>query len=221
MSLTFYCGSGSPFAWKVWLALEHKAIPYDLKVLSFDKGDTRAPDFRAINPRGKVPTIVDKGYALWESAVILEYLDEAYPERPLLPKDSRSRATARRIAAEAENYLGPVVVDLFRATLYREGPKDPERLTEVHDRLADEVSRFEAMLQGDHFTGDLSVADFTVMLTRSGRLPVFTVPRQPLLPACAEVTAPRSKSALPSLKACHVAAARRVCSFQPFMPGRS
>jgi len=124
MALTFYYGSGSPFAWKVWLALEHKAIPYDLKVLSFDKGETRAPAFRAINPRGKVPTIVDEGYALWESTVILEYLDEVYPERPLLPKDLQGRATVRRIAAEAENFLGPLIGNLVGATLFRKGPED-------------------------------------------------------------------------------------------------
>src|SRR6185369_15392067 len=50
MAITFYYGSGSPFAWRVWLALEHKRVPYQLEVLSFDRGDTKAPSFRAINP---------------------------------------------------------------------------------------------------------------------------------------------------------------------------
>ena len=162
MALTFYYGSGSAFAWKVWLALEHKAIPYDLKVLSFDKGETRAPTFRAITPRGKVPTIVDDGFALWESTVILEYLDEAYPERPLLPKDIRNRATVRRIAAEAENYLGPPIADLVRATLFRRGPEDANLLADIHQRLDEELPRFDAMLSGEHFASDLSLADFTV-----------------------------------------------------------
>ena len=162
MALTFYYGSGSPFAWKVWLALEHKAIPYELKVLSFDKGDTRAPAFRAINPRGKVPTIVDEGYALCESAVILEYLDEAYPERPLLPKDLQGRATVRRIAAEAESYLGPLIGELVHATLLRKGPEDANALAELPKRLDEELLRFEAMLSGEHFAADLSLADFTV-----------------------------------------------------------
>jgi glutathione S-transferase len=162
MALTFYCGSGSPFAWRVWLALEHKAIPYDLKVLSFDKGETRAPAFRAINPRGKVPAIVDEGYALWESTAILEYLEEAFPERPLLPKDLQGRATVRRIAAEAENYLGPLIGDLFRATLFRKGPADADTMADLHKRLEEELPRFEAMLLGDYFASDLSLADFTV-----------------------------------------------------------
>ncbi len=162
MALTFYYGSGSPFAWKVWLALEHKAIPYDIKILSFDKGETRAPAFRAINPRGKVPTIVDDGYALWELAAILEYLDEAYPERPLLPKDHQGRATVRRIAAEAENFLGALIADLVRATLFRTGPEDAKALADLHKQLDEELPRFEAMLEGKYFGKELSLADFTV-----------------------------------------------------------
>jgi len=162
MPLTFYYASGSPFAWKVWLALEHKAIPYELKVLSFDKGETKAPSFRAINPRGKVPTIVDKGFALWESAAILEYLDEAYPERPLLPPELQGRATVRRIAAEAENYLGPLIADLVRATLFRKGPADASVFADLQKRLDDELPRFETMLLGEYFSQDLSHADFTV-----------------------------------------------------------
>ena len=59
MSLTFYYGSGSPYAWKVWLTLEHKAIPYEFRLLSFDRGDTKAPAFLDVNPRGRVPTFVD------------------------------------------------------------------------------------------------------------------------------------------------------------------
>lgn len=162
MALTFYYGSGSPYAWKVWLALEHKGIPYELRVLSFDKGETEAPEFRAINPRGKVPTIVDNGFALWESAVIVEYLDEAYPERPLLPADPKGRATVRRVVAECENYLGPLMTDLARATLFRKGPADAGVMADIHKRLGEELPRFDAMLSGEYLAGSLSLADFTV-----------------------------------------------------------
>jgi len=42
--LTFYYGSGSPYAWRVWLALEHKAIAYELKMISFSAGDLKKPE---------------------------------------------------------------------------------------------------------------------------------------------------------------------------------
>lgn len=63
MALTFYYGSGSPFAWRVWLALEHKRIACELKTMSFSAGDLKTPQYRAINPRGKVPSIMDDGFA--------------------------------------------------------------------------------------------------------------------------------------------------------------
>ena len=55
MALDFYHGHGSPFSWRVHLALEHKKIAYNLKVLSFQAQDTKKPEFTAINPRGQVP----------------------------------------------------------------------------------------------------------------------------------------------------------------------
>lgn len=162
MALTFYYGSGSPFAWKVWLVLEHKGIPYEFRLLSFDRGDTQSPEFRAVNPRGKVPAIVDDGFALWESAAICEYLEERYPQKPLLPGDAKARATARRIAAEADSYLSPAVTRLFEATLYRKDPASPAELTEVHRQILDELSLFEARFTGPYLAGALSLADFTV-----------------------------------------------------------
>lgn len=162
MAVTFYYGSGSPYAWKVWLALEHKAIPYELKLLSFDRGDTKTPAFRALNPRGTVPTITDGNMTLWESNAILEYLEERYREKPLLPTDLAARAKIRRIMAEADNYLAPAVGKLFDATLYAKEPVGAAALAEVHGQLVQELERYDALLTGDYLVGMLSLADFAV-----------------------------------------------------------
>ena len=162
MALTFYYGSGSPFAWKVWLVLEHKGIPYEFRLMSFDRGDTKSPEFRAVNPRGKVPTILDDGFALWESAAIVEYLEERYPQKPLLPGDAKTRATARRIAAEADSYLSPAVTRLFQLTLYRKDPASPAEVAEVHQQILDELSLLEMQFTAPYLAGPLSLADFTV-----------------------------------------------------------
>ena len=68
-------------------------------MLSFAAGDTRKPEFVALNPRHRVPTIVDGDFVLYESNAIVEYLDEAYPGRgqPLFPGDARNRALVRRL----------------------------------------------------------------------------------------------------------------------------
>jgi hypothetical protein len=57
MDLTLFDLSGSPYPWRVWLALEHKRIPYQLKNMSFDDGDFKRPAFVALNPRHRVPEI--------------------------------------------------------------------------------------------------------------------------------------------------------------------
>lgn len=164
MALTFYCGSGSPYAWKVWLALEHKQIPYEFRLMSFDRGDLKTPEFRAVNPRGQVPTIVDDGFALWESMAIVEYLEERFPQKPLLPKDVRSRAVVRRLMLEADNHLHGAGEDLFEATLFRksERPEDPAAIAAAQDKVLVELNRWESLLTGEFFAGELSLADFTV-----------------------------------------------------------
>lgn len=163
MSRTFYYGSGSPFAWKIWLALEHKQLAYDLRVISFDRGDHKAPEFLQLNPRGKVPVLVDGDHALWESNAILEYLEERYPEHPLLPPGAEARAHVRRIASEADSYFYVAQRELMRATLYTpEAERDPARIAAASDAVIAELERFAGYLRGDWLAGHgLSFADFT------------------------------------------------------------
>lgn len=163
MAITFYYGSGSPYAWRVWLALEHKQVPYDLKLLSFDKGDTKTPEFRAVTPRGKVPAIVHDGFRLWESIAILEYLEERFPERPLLPQgDLAARATARRLMAETDAYLGKALSRLMGETLFKKGGIDKAALAEAQDEVVAELEPFAAGLAGDWLLGGApSLADLT------------------------------------------------------------
>jgi glutathione S-transferase len=163
MSLTFYYGSGSPFAWKVWLALEYKKVPYDFKRLFFDNGDLSTPEFRAVNPRQKVPALSDGDFSLWESFAIVEYLEHAYPEPPLLPGDARGRAVARRIEAETDNYFFPAVRRLMRQTVFlRGGEEDASEVAAAKEEIGKELDHLERALTGDYFAGPLSLADFSV-----------------------------------------------------------
>ncbi len=72
-------------------------MPYELKVLSFSAGDTRKPEFIALNPRHQVPVVTDGDFTLYESNAIVEYIDEAYPvvEPRCFPATSkRARSSA-------------------------------------------------------------------------------------------------------------------------------
>ena len=161
MSLTFYFGSGSPYAWKVWLALEHKGIPFEAKRLSFDNDDTKTPEFLAINPRGRVPAIVDDGFAMWESAPIIEYLEERFPDKPLLPKDLKARATVRRMVNEADNYLNPLSSELVEQAVYlTPAERDPEKSQAAKKQMLSELQRLEKCMKGDFLHDALGLADY-------------------------------------------------------------
>jgi glutathione S-transferase len=163
MAITFYYGSGSPFAWRVHLALEHKALPYERKILSFADKDTRKPEFLALNPRHHVPTITDGDFALYESNAIVEYLDDAYPAqgRPLFPGDAKRRALVRRLVLEVDNYFStPTDVMIEQAFFIKPEERDAAKIAAARQGVVDEYALFGKSMPGDFLAGDLSAADF-------------------------------------------------------------
>jgi glutathione S-transferase len=166
MPLDFYHGQGSPYSWRVWLALEHKAIPYELKVLSFTAGDTTKPEFVALNPRHQVPTLVDDGFALWESMAILEYLDERFTSGArLYPGSVQERARIRRLSHEAALYVGDEAIDLITGELFFKDGAAPDmaRVEQGRARLRDELAYFARELRGDFLAGNApTAADFVL-----------------------------------------------------------
>jgi glutathione S-transferase len=168
MSLVFYHGHGSPYSWRVWFALEHLRIPYELNVISFSDKDHLKPQFVAINPRHQVPTIVDDGYALWESLAILEYLDEkAVPGGPrLYPGNAQERARIRRLIREEEEHLDKDGLSPIYEEFYKKpegAAPDEARLAGARARLAEELDYFGRQLQGPYLAGDSpTAADFVL-----------------------------------------------------------
>ena len=165
MALTLYYGSGSPYAWRAQLALEQKALPYELKVLSFSAGDTRKPEFVALNPRHQVPTLVDGDFVLYESNAIVEYLDEAYPGRgaPLFPGDAKARAIVRRIVLEVDNYAWKAADPLLEQAFWtKPEERDAAKIAEGRKNISDEFMMFTKAMRGDFLAGPLSAADFAL-----------------------------------------------------------
>ncbi len=165
MSLTLYYGSGSPYAWRVQLALEHKALSYERKVLSFSAGDTRKPEFIALNPRHTVPTLVDGDFVLYESNAITAYLEEAYPGRgaPLFPGDVKTQATVWRLMMEVDNYTSKAMEGVANYAFFsKPEERDPQKLVEARAAAKEELMQMSRYLKGDFFVGPLSAADFSV-----------------------------------------------------------
>ncbi len=84
--LTLYFAPGSS-SFAVHIALHEIGAPFEGKPMSFKQDDMRSPDFLAINPEGKVPTLLVDGRVLTEVAAILYYLAKRFPDAELLPGD--------------------------------------------------------------------------------------------------------------------------------------
>jgi glutathione S-transferase len=163
VSLTLYYGSGSPYAWRAHFALEHKALPYELEVLSFSAGDTRKPEFLALNPRHQVPVLVDGEFVLYESNAIVEYLDEAYPGRgvPLFPGDAKTRALIRRLIMEVDNYFDKAAGQITEQAFWKKPEeRDPQKIAAGRKAVVDEYALFTKAMRGDYLAGPLSAADY-------------------------------------------------------------
>jgi glutathione S-transferase len=163
--ITFYYGSGSAPAWRVWLALEYKQLPYDFKLMSFSAGDLKTPQYRALNPRAKVPLIVDEGFALAESNAIVEYLEEQYPATPrLFPGSTRQRSLVRRWIADTDDNFGGALSKLTGWILFtpKEKWKD-ERIAEARQAVLDELDFIAQYMGGDYLAGNnVTAADFAL-----------------------------------------------------------
>jgi len=97
----------SPYARKVFLALDHKGIDYEIDpIVPFFGGD----EFTRLNPLRRIPVLIDGDLVIPDSTVICEYLDDRYPEKPLYPADPALRARARWLEEFADSRLGDVMI---------------------------------------------------------------------------------------------------------------
>lgn len=93
--IELYHNNISVCAQKVRIVLAEKQLPWTNHHLSLARGEQLTPEFKKMNPRGVVPVLVHDGNVVVESSVICSYLDEAFPEPPLMPKSPMERATMR------------------------------------------------------------------------------------------------------------------------------
>jgi glutathione S-transferase len=98
----------SSWSMRPWVMLNNAGIAFDEVVArfdSFDPGSQFKNTIQTVNPAGKVPCLVDDGFAVWDTLAIAEYAAEKYPDKKLWPQDAKQRARARSICAEMHSGL--------------------------------------------------------------------------------------------------------------------
>ena len=145
MKLYTYYRSQASF--RVRIAMNLKGIAHDDTYLHLEKGDQFDPSYRAVNPQMVVPTLIDGDVKLFQSLAILEYLDEKYPEPPLLPSDSAARAWVRGLALINIADSHPLIVPRVRHYLLEELQVGQEKMLGwIRHWLGTGLAAMEALL---------------------------------------------------------------------------
>ncbi|KQT35375.1 glutathione S-transferase [Sphingomonas sp. Leaf412] len=147
----------SPYAQKVKIALREKELAFDTVVPGgIGTGGARG-DFLAANPRAEVPALIDGDVAVFDSTVILEYLEDAYPDRPMLPAAPADRARVRMVEDVVDTQLEAINWGLTEVRAFgrgRDGAADA-LLASAERQLAGMFAWLERQLgAADWFTGD-------------------------------------------------------------------
>lgn len=149
--------AATPNGHKVSIALEELGLPYRVHALSFDKKEQKAPEFLRINPNGRIPAIVDDGFAVFESGAILIYLAEKTGK--LLPSDVKGRSLAMQWLMFQMGGVGPMQGQANVFFRYF-----PEKLQGAIDRYQHETRRLYEVLdhrlgEAEYLAGDYGIAD--------------------------------------------------------------
>jgi glutathione S-transferase len=150
--ITLYGIPVSSYVAKVRLALRLKGLAFTEVA---PPGGYGSSTYRAIVPAGSVPAIVHDGFALHESEAILEYLEEAFPEPALHPRDAKTRAWHRAIALYHDTKLEPAVRAMF--PFIARAPDAGERES-LRSAYADRIERLAELVDPKPFLGGSSIA---------------------------------------------------------------
>ncbi len=197
--LKLYDFKSSPNCQRVKVVLAEKNLPYEIVPIDLRKQEQKTPEYLKLNPYGKVPVLTDDTTVLYESLVINEYLEEKYPNPPLMPKDLGRKAKARILVD-----YGMAHFDSPYQKLRMELTKDPkEQNQQVIDSAKSDLKkllqRFENEI-GDqqYLMGDFSLVDAD-LIPRFTRLEGFGILPDPSLPRLGKYM--ERMKARPSVKA--------------------
>jgi len=168
MAITLYELKDSPHARKVRLLAAELGLPLEKVACDPRIGETRTSDFLARNPNGRVPTLYDDGFVLWESPAILKYLAAKRPDRALAGADPKTQALIDHWicwwVGGPEAAMDALAWELFiKPNVLKKGGNDPGIIADAHARLDRFLPVLDRQLEGgDYIAGPLSVVDFLI-----------------------------------------------------------
>jgi GSH-dependent disulfide-bond oxidoreductase len=151
---------GTPNGQKIPILLEELGIPYNVKKIDISKGEQNTPEFRKINPNGKIPALVDGDTTVFESVAILIYLAEKY--KKFLPEHGPARYETLQWCLFQAAGVGPMLGQFGHFKVFAK-----EKIPYAIERYQNEVLRLfgvleEQLSKNQYLAGDqYSIADMT------------------------------------------------------------
>jgi glutathione S-transferase/RNA polymerase-associated protein len=145
MSLILYEHPLSPYAQKCKIALYEKGVAFELKMPAAIGTGRVDADFLVASPRGEVPALIDDGFAIFDSTIILEYIEDKFPEPALLPREAKPRAKARMIEEAMDTHYEPINWGLGELRWFKRA--EGERARVIEARAAAQARGFHAWLE--------------------------------------------------------------------------
>jgi glutathione S-transferase len=191
--LILYDYPASPNCRKVRIVLAEKGLAYQRRPVDISKGEHRAEDFLTINPHGKLPALQDevegddgrrRTISVYDSTIINEYLEEAYPTPALFPANPADRAMARLLEDWADNLLIEPAGALYAQFVFTsEARRQKTKVEEARRRSLELLRRLDEIL-GDgrqYLLGDYTIAD-AAMTPAMAYLSQFGTPIAEVMP---------------------------------------
>jgi GST-like protein len=165
MSIKLYTAA-TPNGWKISIALEEMGLPYEVQVIDFATLQQKSDWYLKLNPNGRIPTLDDNGFVMFESGAILIYLAEKTGK--FLPRDVQGRSRVIQWLMFQMSGVGPMMGQANVFFRYF-----PEKIQAVIERYQREVTRLFGILDlqlADHeyVAGDYSIADMALWPWVSG-----------------------------------------------------
>ncbi len=132
MTIIVYEHPLSPYAQKVKIALDEKGIAYEAKMPAAIGSGQPDLEFLKANPRGEVPALIDDGFAVFDSTIILEYIEDKWPTPPLLPRSAADRSAARTIEEVMDTHFEPINWGMGEIRWFKRAEGERARTIEAH-----------------------------------------------------------------------------------------
>jgi glutathione S-transferase len=162
--MKLYYSPLSMFSAKVRIALHEKGIAHETQPVRWTPatGWIKPDELPRLNPKSQIPVLIDGDAVIYDSTIILEYLEERFPKPALMPADLAQRARCRMLEDLGDTLIAPNLGVLVREVFLKPDPatRDQSAIAQVKGELTRQYQRLDRELgRRDYLCGDFTVAD--------------------------------------------------------------